>query len=55
MKKKKEKTAASPFVNAGGEKNLGATIGREILCLPYVGFKKMKTILVQKWKANKPD
>ena len=34
------KNVISPFFDASGNKNIGATIctGQEIRCLPYVGF-----------------
>ena len=39
-----KKEAISPFVDASGNKNIGATIriGQEIWCVPYAGFFKAK-------------
>ena len=38
--KKGQNNAISPFFDASGNKNIGATIriGQEIPCLPYAGF-----------------
>ena len=40
MKKMAKKNSISPYFDASGNKNIGATIriGREIRCLPYAGF-----------------
>ena len=49
-----KKTANSPFLDASGNKNIGATIriGQEILCLPYAGFLNTKKGNQVDWNIN---
>ena len=57
-----QKKAISPFFDASGNQNIGATIriSREILCLPYPGFlnmcqmRQVKYIYTLNRKSNSP-